>query len=161
MRFREIAAIPVALVSIFFLFLAIGGFFLLPGQAAKDRQALTQLKVAAEYAMRFEAANRRLPDSEQLQAWAKAQGIDMQSISTSPLGCLNDFMKPRDDAVLVGYWAGEWAECYAAPSGATTLAPSVWALLMSGLALTLASYLAIGLLAGLAAWWIGFRRRVA
>jgi hypothetical protein len=54
---------------------------------------------------------------------------------------------------VLSIWGGEWNECLSYPSGATTLKPSVWRLLASGIGI----FLGILLFVGCAAAWAARR----
>ena len=150
---REILGVPLALAALVFLLLALTSPVALVSQANEDATSLQELRIAERQIAVYAKRTGELPTDEALQAWASKRGLTVAlSLSTAPLGCLKDFQKPINDSFIVGYWAGEWSECYASPSGATTLRPTVASLLASGLGWDIAVYLLIGLILGWAAW---------
>ena len=117
-----------------------------PSQAAKDRAYYQQFKIAAAYIDK----NGQLPESEP-GGWRNPVG-DGPLIQSSPDisdDCDPAFKKAPADKRVLSFWRGEWTECYAYPSGRTTLPMSVEAYLFSGLGMNLIVY---WLLAAVAAW---------
>ena len=143
---RIIFCLILSLVAVFFAL--VGGTmpFMLPSQAAKDRAYYQHFKAAAAYIDK----NGRLPASEP-GGWRDAGGTGplIQSSLEIPDDCDPSFKKTPADRVILSFWRGEWTECYAYPSGRTTLPMSVRAYLLSGLGINLVIYwlLALG-----AAW---------
>jgi hypothetical protein len=159
MSAREIIAVPIALVSVLFLLLAFAFPFLLVEQARKDAHRLSELRSVQSYLDKSLSSRGSLPADDQTRRWAEGQRLELaSSVSTTPQGCLNSFAKAPQDRYVVGFWAGEWSECISSPSGATTLRPSVFGLLTSGLWIDLILYLALGVGLGWVAWILGFRR---
>ena len=120
---------------------------MLPAQAAKDRAYYEQFKTAAAYAVK----NGKMPAGaapEQLESATSGPSI-WSSRTTTPLDCGPSFRKAPTDRFVLSIWRGEWSECYAYPSGRTTLLMSVRAYLLSGLGVDLAIY---WLVAMSAAW---------
>ncbi len=153
MSVRELLGVPLGIVALGFLLLALASPFLLIEQANEDAASLQELRTAERHIAAYSVRTGRMPSADALEGWATTSGLKTAStLSTSPLACLNGFQKPRSDKFLVGYWAGEWSECYSSPSGATTLRPTVMGLLMSGLATDIVIYLLLGLTLGWVAW---------
>ncbi len=153
MSARELAAVPLGIIALFFLLLLIGLPFAVVSQASKDARHLHAFEaIEAHIASRVDAIGEA-PSDAALRDWADANGLEIPTmLTTSPIACLNGFRKPADDRFVVGFWAGEWSECYASPSGENTLRPSVSAQLVSGLAADFAIYLALALGPGWLAW---------
>jgi hypothetical protein len=161
MSAREIIAIPIALASILFLVLAFSFPFLLLEQSEKNAHRLSELRSVQTYLDQTLSARKSLPKDDHLRRWAERRQLDLaSSVSTAPLGCLNNFAKAPRDQYLVGFWAGEWSECLSSPSGATTLKSTVLALLQSGLWVDVVLYVALAIGLGWAAWMLGLRRRL-
>lgn len=143
---RMIFCLLLGLIAVFFAF--VGGTMplMLPSQAAKDRAYYQQFKAAAAYV----AKNGQLPASE-LGGWRNTgdAGPLIQSSLKIPGDCASSFKKAPADSLILSFWRGEWTECYAYPSGRTTLPMSVQAYLLSGLGINLVIY---WLLAAGAAW---------
>lgn len=143
---RIIFCLLLGLVAVFFAF--VGGTmpFMLHSQAAKDRAYYQQFKAAAAYIDK----NGHLPESE-LGGWQNTgdSGALIRSSPDIPDDCNPSFKKKPADRLILTFWRGEWTECYAYPSGQTTLPMSVQAYLVSGVGMNLAVY---WLLAAGAAW---------
>jgi hypothetical protein len=126
---------------------------MLRSQAAEDRAYYQQFRQAAAYV----DANGRLPTEEAL----RKENIDLDgatiwpSLAMTPQGCDPPFAPAKADRFVIGFWRGEWFECFAHPSGRTTLPMSVMAYLTSGLGLNLAIYWLVAIAAG----WAGMRLR--
>ena len=125
----------------------------LPAQAAKDRVYYDQFKVAASYV----AKNGEIPAGDVLRALA-ARTTDPSiwaSLSTTPIDCDPSFKMAPADTLVLSFWRGEWSECFAYPSGKTTLPMTVHAYLLSGLAIDFAIYW----LVAIGAAWAAIRLR--
>lgn len=111
---------------------------LLPAQAATDRAYYEQFKSAATYTMK----NGKVPAGDALRRLeAATAGLSIwSSLTTTPLDCDPSFTKAPTDRLVLSFWRGEWSECYAYPSGRTTLPMSVRAYLLSGLGVDLGIY---------------------
>lgn len=137
------------LLSLVAVFLAlVGGTvpFMLSSQAEEDRAYYQQFKEAAAHIDK----NGQLPASEP-GGWRPAGSIGplIQSSTVIPDDCDPSFEKAATDHLVLSFWRGEWTECYAYPSGRTTLPMSVRAYLLSGLGVNLVIY---WLFAAAAAW---------
>lgn len=153
MSARELIGVPLAIAALAFLLLALASPLAVVDQANEDEASLQELRIVERQIAAYVERSGKLPPDGALQAWAAERGLTVApSLSTAPLGCLNNFQKPRNDSFMVGFWAGEWSECYASPSGTTTLRPTVTSLLGSGLGRDIATYLLLGLAMGWAAW---------
>lgn len=134
------------LAAVFFAF--VGGTMplMLPSQAAKDRAYYQQFKAAAAYIEK----NGKLPATE-LGGWRNTgdAGLPIRSSPQIPDDCDPSFKKAPADRLILSFWRGEWRECYAYPSGRTTLPMSVQAYLLSGVGMNVVIY---WLLAAGAAW---------
>lgn len=149
---RLILCLLLGLIAVFFAF--VGGTmpFILPSQAARDRAYYQQFKVAAAYIDK----NGNLPASE-LGGWRgpDSTSVLIRSSATIPEDCDPSFKKAAADRLILSFWRGEWTECYAYPSGRTTLPMSVRAYLISGLGFNLVIYWLLAAGAG----WGAFRLR--
>lgn len=127
--------------------------FALSAQAAQDRAYYEQFRIAAAYVDR----NGTLPAGEAMRGLEDGMsGASIwSSLSTAPLDCDPSFEKARSDRLTLSFWRGEWSECYAHPSGRTTLPMSVRAYLRAGLGVDLA----IDWLVAIGAAWAAIRLR--
>jgi hypothetical protein len=127
--------------------------FMLSAQAAKDRAYYQQFKAAAAYIDR----DGRLPSGDELRRLqdATAGPSIWSSLNTTPLDCDPSFKKAPNDRLVLSFWRGEWSECYAYPSGQTTLPMSVPAYLRSGVGVNLVIYW----LVAVGAAWAAIRLR--
>lgn len=135
------------LVAVGFALIGTAMPFRLPAQAADDRAYYNQFRAAAAYIDR----SRKLPAGDELRRLESATtGPSIwASLTTTSLGCDPSFSKAPADRLILSFWRGEWSECYAHPSGRTTLPRSVRAYLLSGLGVDFAIY---WLIAVSAAW---------
>lgn len=144
---RMISCLVLGLIAAVFALVGTTMPFTLHAQAAKDRVYYEQFRAGAAYIDR----NRTLPAGETLRGLESAtkRPSIWSSLTTAPLDCDPSFKKATADRLILSFWRGEWSECYAYPSGRTTLPMSVRAYLLSGLGVDLAVYwcIAIG-----AAW---------
>ncbi|WP_374296245.1 hypothetical protein [Sphingomonas sp.] len=144
---RTILCLLLGIVAAAFALIGTTMPLMLPAQAAKDRAYYQQFRVAAAYIDR----NGALPEGEALRRFEDAtSGPSIwSSLNTTPLDCDPSFRKAPTDRLILSFWRGEWSECYAYPSGQTTLPMSVRAYLISGVGLNLVIY---WLIAAVAAW---------
>ena len=131
-------------VAAIFLLLGLTMPFNLKTQVAENRAYYQQFKLAAGYL----EAHGRLPSEAALRqsgTYMDGQTI-WTSLTTTPRDCDAPFAKARSDRFVLGFWRGEWFECYAYPSGRSTMPMSVLGYLRSGLGVDLAAYwlIAIG-----------------
>lgn len=143
---RTILCLLLGLVAVFFAFVGGTVQFMLPSQAAKDRVYYQQFKSASAY-----IENNGKPPASELGGWRNTgvAGPLIRSSLEIPDDCDPSFKKAPTDRFILSFWRGEWTECYAYPSGRTTLPMSVQAYLLSGLGMNLVIY---WLLAAGAAW---------
>jgi hypothetical protein len=138
-------------VAAIFLLIAVALPFTLRSQAAQDRDYYRQFYEAAVYVDRYAAEHQgRLPDDEiirNLGDQGNARAIWF-SLSTGGGECEGSFQKHSGDRFVLWFWRGEWGECFAYPSGKTTLPMSVSAYLRSGLGIEWAAWLLIAIAAG-------------
>ena len=144
---RTIFCLLLTLIAVGFALIGTTMPFMLSAQAATDRVYYEQFKTAAAYVSR----NGNLPVDQalrKLQNTTNGPSI-WSSLSTTPFDCDPSFKKAAADQLILSFWRGEWSECYAYPSGRTTLPMSVRGYLLSGLGVNLVIYwfIAIG-----AAW---------
>ena len=144
---RTLSSLLLGLVAAVFAIVGSTMPFMLPAQAAKDRVYYEQFQRAAAHVRR----TGQLPAGQTLRHFeATTNGPSIwSSLTTTPLDCDPSFAKVRSDRFVLSFWRGEWSECYAYPSGRTTLPMSVKAYLLSGVGLNLAVY---WLIAIAAAW---------
>jgi hypothetical protein len=143
---RMIFCLLLGLIAIAFVLIGTTMPFMLPSQATKDRAYYQQFKAAAAHMDR----NGRLLASEP-GGWREKDGTGplIQSSVKTPFDCDPSFKRAPADRLVLSFWRGEWTECYAYPSGRTTLPMSVGAYLLSGVGVNIAIY---WLLAAGAAW---------
>lgn len=153
---RAILCLLLGLIAVFFTLIGTRMPLSLPSQAAKDRVYYSQFRIAAAYIDR----HGRLPPDETLRRMGSAAtgpSIWSSLDTDTPLDCHPLFKKSPTDRLILSFWRGEWSECYAYPSGRTTLPMSTRAYLLSGLGIELFFY---WLIAAAAAWGsIRFRPR--
>jgi hypothetical protein len=144
---RAVTCLLLGLVAAAFALIGTTMPLMLPAQAAKDRAYYEQFRAAAAYIDR----NRKLPGKEALRRFEGATtGPSIwSSLNTTPFDCDSSFRKAATDRLVLSFWRGEWSECYAYPSGQTTLMMSVRAYLLSGVGINLLIYWFI---AAIAAW---------
>ena len=132
---RVIFCILLGFIAVFFAIIGAAVPLMLPSQAAKDRAYYQQFRTAAAYI----GKNGQLPEND-LGGWRNTGGAGplIQSSSKIPEDCDPSFKKAPADTVILSFWRGEWTECYAYPSGRTTLPMSVQAYLLSGTGMNLA-----------------------
>jgi hypothetical protein len=131
----------------------------LSAQAADDRAYYNQFKFAAAYTVR----NGRPPAGQvlrELQSATTGPSI-WASLTTTPLDCDPSFKEAPADRFVLSFWRGEWSECYAYPSGRTTLPMSVRAYLLSGLGVDLAMHWLVAISAAWGAVRFRPRRRAS
>ena len=143
---RMVLCLLLGLIAMFFAFIGTTMPLRLPAQAANDRAYYEQFKDAAASIEK----NQQVSAEEVLRRIQPFQSYPyIQSSPTIPLDCNPSFRKAPTDRLILSFWRGEWTECYAIPSGRTTLPMSVSAYLLSGLGISLALY---WLFAVAAAW---------
>lgn len=143
---RMIIRLLLGLVAAFFAFVGLTMPLVLPLQVAKDRSYYQQFKAAT-----VDLDDKgRLPETEfgGWRATPDARAL-IRSSSAVPDDCDPSFKKAASDRAFLSFWRGERTECYAYPSGRTTLPMSVSDYLFSGLGMSL---LVCWLLAASAAW---------
>ena len=97
----------------------------LADQSRINRIYYDEFKVAAEYVRR----TGRVPERPLTQP---TDGRSIYPLGLDGADCGPDFSKLASDRFVLSFWRGEWTECYAFPSGRTTLAMSVGAYMRSG-----------------------------
>lgn len=143
---RMILSLSFALIAIALTIIGTMMPRMLPAQAARDRAYYETFKAAADSIR----ANGRLPAEEVLRRTQTLQSYPfIRSSLTIPSDCDRSFKTAPGDRLVLSFWRGEWTECYAHPSGRTTLPMSVRAYLLSGVGANLVVY---WLLAAGAAW---------
>lgn len=155
---RIFAAGLCGIVAVLFLLISASLPFQLKEQAQDDRAYYQQFRLAADYAAKFSRQhNGALPDDESLRSLgdtSSARGI-WPSLTASGGDCENGFRQKPTDQFTLRFWRGEWTECFAYPSGATTLPMSVSAYLRSGLGVQWAIWWLICIVSAYAAFRLG------
>jgi len=154
MSARELAAVPLGIIALFFLILAIGTPFMVADEASEDAMRLKGFQTIENYVGMQVDVVGELPSDAAIRDWARANDLEISRywLTTSPIACFDDFQKPPEDSFVLGFWAGEGSECYSSPSGTNTLRPSVRAQLASGLATDFAMFLLLAVGPGWLAW---------
>jgi hypothetical protein len=159
-----LAAAAAGAVAILFFLLAATLPFQLQEQALEDRAYYQQFRQAAAYAERYASLNKgRIPD-DVLQGpgdRSDAKGI-WASLSLHGSNCGADFRHEPADRFTLSFWRGEWHECFAHPSGKTSLPMSLMGYLRGGLGWQWAVWWFVGMAAAYAACMflrMGQRRR--
>lgn len=149
---RTMFCLLLTLVAVVFAFLGGTMPLMLPLQAAKDRTYYYQFKAAAAYIDK----HGKLPTNE-MGGWQNAgdAGLLILPSPNIPDDCDPSFKKAPTDRLILSFWRGEWTECYAYPSGRTTLPMSVRAYLLSDIGVNLMIYWLIAV----AAAWAAIRVR--
>jgi len=101
------------------------GIFLpfdLASQARTDRFYYEQFRHAAAYVER----TGQLPEGSPLD---NLEGRSIYPVLMDGSDCGPAFKKRASDRFVLSFWRGEWTECYAFPSGETTLSMSLIAYL--------------------------------
>lgn len=148
---REIGFLVLSLLALLCGFGGTAMPLALPEQAARERAYYQQFMAAAAYLDRHGRFPVQKPEGARF--WRGDNWI-FAGRSTPP-DCGPTLRKAPGDRLILSFWRGEWTECYAHPSGHTTLLISVQAHLRSGGALAVVSFwlIAIG------AAWGAFRLR--
>ncbi|QIG80786.1 hypothetical protein [Stakelama tenebrarum] len=127
---RIILVLLLGAMAIFFALIGTMMPIMLSEQAAKDRAYYQQFERAAEYV----SLSENLPSTETLRQLSLASGGPSisSSLTFEPIDCAPDFEKAPSDQFVLSFWRGEWSECYAYPSGKTTLHRTTASYLLSG-----------------------------
>lgn len=135
---RTISCLLFGFVAVAFALFGTTMPLMLSAQAAKDRAYFQQFRVASAYIVR----SGKLPAGEALQGLERdTTGPSiLSSLTTNPIDCGPSFRMAPNDRLILSFWRGEWSECYAYPSGRTTLPMRVTAYLFSGLGIDLLIY---------------------
>jgi hypothetical protein len=152
---RGIAAVGCGFVAVLFLLMAAELPFQLHRQAQQNRAFYQQFRQAAAHATDYAGRHQgQLPDDEALRRLgdtSDARGI-WASLTSSDGDCDGDFRPEATDRFTLRFWRGEWSECFAYPSGKTTLHMSLSAYLRSGMAWDWAIYWLIAIAAAYGAF---------
>lgn len=136
---RKIWCFLLVLIAMFFGLIGTTMIFTLPSQAAKDRVYYEQFRTAAAYINK----TGTLPSDgvlRKLESAVAGPSIWNSLNAETPFDCDPSFKKAKEDRLIMSFWRGEWSECYAYPSGRTTLVMSVPAYLLKGAGIELAIY---------------------
>lgn len=135
-----------SLVAGLFAFIGSTMPFMLRSQAAEDQGYYDQFRTTAADIER----NGEQPDVEILLKRDRGPNeVLILSAPTKPSDCDPSFEPAKSDRFVLWFWRGEWRECYAHPSGRTSLPLTVQAYLRAGLGRDLLIY---WLIAAAAAW---------
>jgi hypothetical protein len=117
-----------------------------PAQAAENRVYYEHFRAAAEIIDK----GYQLPSVEaQLKEQFTSTGPIIRTSLTIPFDCDLSITKAAGDQLILSFWRGEWTECFAYPSGRTSLHLSVREILLSGTGVSIAIF---WLVAAGAAW---------
>lgn len=154
---RTILVLLLGLIAVVFALVGTAMPLHVPAQAAEDRTYYEQFRTVAAYIDR----DGKLPAAEELRRLERVTvGPSIwSSLTTTPLDCDPSFTKAPNDRLVLSFWRGEWSECYAYPSGRTTLPRSVKAYLLSGVGVDLAICWLIATAAAGGAIWFRPRRK--
>ena len=149
---RKIFFLLLSLAAVIFAVAGAGMLSGLPEQAAADRAYYQAFRATAAQVDK----HGRLIDND-VYGWRNPDGVGpvIQSSAMVPGDCGPAFDKAPSDRLILSSWRGEWTECYAYPSGRTTLPMRVSAYLLSGMGVSIA----ICWLLAAAAAWGAFRLR--
>ena len=118
-------------------------------QLAREREFSRNFRQTEAYVAAYQARQSRLPSESELQTWAAAKGVGLFTTNLTLNGCMNEnFEKEKNDRFVISFWRGEWDDCYASPSGRTTL------LTLRDWGLYLAAHLSVSVVLGFLAWLI-------
>lgn len=111
----------------------------LVSQARQDRAYYEQFRRAGVFAVDFERQHGYPPTDAILGRAVILSPIDdLHSLPpTAPTLCDGSFRAASGDRLIFWFWRGEWAECFAYPSGRTTLPMTVASYLRGNLGLLL------------------------
>lgn len=137
---RVTVSIILTIVAALFVIAPVGMLTRLPAQAERDRVHYQNFSEAAELAEQHVRENGELPDSDVLRRLTGDDANTAFFISPSADGACGGFEKAEDDRFVLVRWRGDWNECFAYPSGETTLGLSVRGYILQGFGLELALY---------------------
>ena len=153
---RWVAMLALGLVALLTLGLAVAMPLAFPSQAEKSREYYQHFREAAMFVHDYAVKNGHLPDIGSQPIPGIPEDYRILYITER---CLNDsFETRRDDQFILAFSRRDGEECFAYPSGRTTLRTSASAYLFEGYGLGWASYWIIGLGAAWAAWTLGQRQ---
>jgi hypothetical protein len=102
--------------------------WLLTEDVARDRAIEAGFRSGDSFARAFRARHGRLPQHDEMHAWTRARNFpaEYSDMYLSADSCGDEsFRKGDADEYILVVWRGERFECFASPSGATTLAPTI------------------------------------
>jgi hypothetical protein len=151
---RIAAAVLAGVIAALFLLIAITDPLLLSKQAKVSREYLREFREAERYTTAELKRTGNLPAD--LESWADRRNYVMSAFeaTTDSRMCEGGFGMGPNDRYLLRFWRGDWEECYASPSGRSTLLLTTGALLRSGLWKDLALYWLIAFGASIFAWQV-------
>ena len=151
---RRVASIFVGLIGLLFLVVTLGIGSMLPAQIERDRAYYRNFESTAAYLAAYSDEQGKLEHeaaSKRLAERARTGGVDIWL--AGPEGC-GDFKAAQSDSFVLEAWRGEWFECYAHPSGRSTLAISVWEIVIGwGLQLLLLAAVSVAGFWGMRRLW--------
>jgi hypothetical protein len=124
---RKLCAVPLGLAaacaSLIFLMAAVG----IQDTIEENRAIDAHMRAASQYVDRFRLERGRFPARHELEAWTKGRPLSGFGISIiaegsgSCEGSNRELGRAPKGSYTVGYWRGEWMECYAPWSGESML----------------------------------------
>lgn len=145
---RRATSIFVGLLASLLLVASIGIALEVPSQVEKDKAYYREFQRVSAIVADYESENGRLPDGDAFSRLAS--GTDMIGLFKSPAGrdrC-DGFMEADSDSFVLKSWRGDWFECFAYPSGRSTLAVSPKDIMFGW-----GSQVAVGLVLCIAGFW--------
>lgn len=121
---QRVASIFVGLLALLMLAVTIGIALEAPSKVEKDKAYYREFQRVSALVADYESENGRLPDQDAFSRFAS--GTDMFGPFKSPAGrdrC-DGFKEADSDRFVLKSWRGDWFECFAYPSGRSTIAVS-------------------------------------
>jgi hypothetical protein len=127
-RLRSLSATVAGFFAVWCFAMAAVFLWLLPEDVARSQAIEAGFRSGDSFARAFRARHGRPPHQDEMRAWTRARNFPAE-YSDMYLGedaCGDEsFRKGDTDEYILVVWRGEWFECFASPSGATTLRTSV------------------------------------
>ena len=149
---RRVASIFVGLVASFLLFATIGIGLSLPSQIEKDKAHYQDFQRVAALVAGYAGEHGKLPDEVTFSRLADGTSIIGPFVSPAGLNRCDGFTEADSDSFVLMSWRGDWFECFAYPSGRSTLAISAREMIVGW-----GSQLAMGAALSVAGFWAMLR----